>query len=516
MFSRRILHALPFLAVLLAMPAFAGPPTFTIDTTVNGSGTIELDPAGPTYKRNNVVNVTAVPADGWRFDHWEGDLTGDVNPTIIRVSGDHSIVAFFTEEGGGGTDPPTEPPTTRPPLPESGLIVGYFVQWGIYRRDYMPADIVASGTAERLDVINYAFAGIDDNLECVSLDEFADFEKRFDADETVDGVADTVAQPLKGNFNQLRKLKQLYPHIRVLLSIGGWTESARFSDAALPENRAAFVASCIDKFIIGNVAPGASAAGVFDGLDIDWEYPGRCGATCDFRPEDGANFTALLREFREQLDQAEADIGTATGQTPELLLTIAAPASTYNAEPIEIDAIHPYLDWMNLMTYDFHGSWESSGPTNHQAHLYATSCDGPDDTWAARTVATYLDAGAPAGKVLLGVPFYGRGWRGVAAVDDGFCQAARGVPRGTYEKGVDDYSVLAAEARPSYYDPAAGAHWTFDGQEFWTFDDPQVLRWKVDFVKSMSLRGTMFWEMSGDSGNGDLIRALRGAFEAGE
>jgi chitinase len=516
MFSRHGILALPFLALLLAAPAPAGPPTFGIETVVNGAGSIELDPPGPAYKRNNIVNVLAVPAEGWQFDHWEGDLAGDVNPTTIRVSGDHLVVAVFTEEGGGGADPPTDPPTDRPALPESGLIVGYFVQWGIYRRDYMPADIVSSGTAESVDVINYAFAGIDDNLECVSLDEFADFEKRFDSAETVDGVADTVAQPLHGNFNQLRKLKQLYPHIRVLLSIGGWTESARFSDAALPENRAAFVTSCIDKFILGNLAPGVSAAGVFDGLDIDWEYPGRCGATCDYRAEDGVNFTALLQEFRSQLDQAEALIGAASGSAPELLLTIAAPASTYNAEPLDIAAIHPYLDWMNLMTYDFHGSWESDGPTNHHAHLFPTSCDGPDDTWTAKSVATYLDAGVPSGKLLVGIPFYGRGWRGVAAVNDGFCQAARGVPRGTYEKGVDDYAVLATESKPSYYDAEAGAHWTFDGQEFWTFDDPQTLQWKVDFIRSEDLRGTMFWEMSGDSDTGELIRALRRAFDGPE
>jgi chitinase len=498
---------------LLAVPALAGPPSYTIDISVSGSGTVQLDPPKSAYKKNNAVNVMGVPVeDGWQFDHWEGDLAGDVNPITIRVSGDHSIVAVFVEGGGGGTDPPTDPP---PAIRESGLIVGYFVQWGIYRRDYVPSKIVTSGTAERVDIINYAFAGIDENLQCTSIDEFADFEKRFDSNETVDGVADTVPQPLKGNFNQLRKLKQLYPHIRVLLSIGGWTESARFSDAALPANRAAFVASCIDKFIYGNIAPGISAAGVFDGLDIDWEYPGRCGATCDFRPEDGVNFTALLAEFRQQLNEAELNIGASQGVETDLLLTIAAPASTYNAEPIEIAAIHPFLDWINLMTYDFHGGWESNGPTNHHAHLRPTQCDDVIyDTWAEQSVDLYLNANVPTNKLLLGVPFYGRGWRGVPAVNDGFCQAARGVPRGTYEKGVDDYPVLAATSAPSFYDEYAGAHWTFDGQEYWSFDDPLSMQWKADFVIEKQMRGTMFWEMSGDSDTGDLVRALRNAFDA--
>jgi chitinase len=499
-------------SIFIVAAAVAGPPSFTITVQVEptGAGTVQLDPRKDAYKRNNIVNVTAIPLEGWRFDHWQGDLAGDTNPTTIRVADNHAITAVFVEDGGG-TDPPGEP---RPDVRASGLIVGYFVQWGIYRRDYVPAAIVISGTAERVDIINYAFAGIDDNLQCASLDEFADFEKRFDSDETVDGFADTVAQPLKGNFNQLRKLKQLYPRIRVLLSIGGWTESARFSDAALPENREAFVASCVDKFIHGNIAPGVSAAGVFDGLDIDWEYPGRCGETCNYRESDGENFTALLAEFRAQLDQAEQDIGAASGVRPDLLLTIAAPASDYNAAPIEIGKIHGHLDWINLMTYDFHGGWESGGPTNHHAHLRPSTCDSLEDTWGAKSVTTYMAAGVPADKLLLGVPFYGRGWRGVTAVNNGHCQAARGVPRGTYEKGVEDYSVLAAQSRPSFHDADAGAHWTFDGNEFWTFDDPTSLQWKVDFVQQEGLRGTMFWEMSGDSDTGDLIRALRESFDS--
>ena len=231
------------------------------------------------------------------------------------------------------------------------------------------------------------------------------------------------------------------------------------------------------------------------------------------------NFTALLKEFRDQLDAAETEIFNATGVESDLLLTIAAPASADNSEPIEISKIHPYLDWINLMTYDFHGGWESSGPTNHHAHLRKSSCDADDATWGARAVDIYLtgdDAslgGVPADKLLIGVPFYGRGWRGVPAVNDGLCQEARGVPRGTYEKGVEDYSVLAAAGKPSFHDEAAAAHWTFDGQEFWTFDDPQSLGWKVEFIRSEGLRGTMFWEMSGDSDTGDLIRALRNSFD---
>ena len=509
---RSLVAAVAALVLVLAAPALAGPPLYAITVTIQGEGEVLLDPVKDGYQKNNVVTLTAVPADGWSFDRWEGDLAGDANPTTLRVSGPHQVTAGFVEEGGsgggGGTEPP---PPERPPLPDDGLIVGYFTQWGIYRRDYLPVDIVTSGTAGRVDVINYAFAGIDENLECVSLDEYADIAKRYDAAEAVDGVADTVSQPLKGNFNQLRKLKQMFPHIRVLLSIGGWTESAGFSDAALPANREAFVSSCIERFITGEVSPGVSVAGVFDGLDIDWEYPGRCGDTCDYREVDGANFTALLSEFRAELDAVELTTGT------ELLLTIAAPAGAYLIEPMDLDAIHPHLDWINVMAYDFHGGWEPTGPTNHQANLFSTACDAPGATTADQAMGTYLAAGIPGSKLLLGVPFYGRGWTGVAPGPDrnGVCQPARGLPRGTFEKGVDDYEVLAGESKPSYHDEEAGAHWTYDGREFWTFDDPVSLGWKAGYILETGLRGAMFWEMSGDTPDGELIAALDAAFQPG-
>ena len=125
MLSRRNLLACTVASFSLTQPALPGPPVYSIEHSAVGSGTVILDPLNSGYKRNNVVNVTAVPADGWRFDHWDGDLAGDVNPTTIRVSGDHSFIAYFVEAGGGGgTDPPTEPP---PETRQSGLIVGYFV-----------------------------------------------------------------------------------------------------------------------------------------------------------------------------------------------------------------------------------------------------------------------------------------------------------------------------------------------------------------------------------------------------
>ena len=360
---------------------------------------------------------------------------------------------------------------------------------------------------QQLNVINYAFAAPDATLKCASLDTFADYGKRFEASESVDGVADTVSQPLKGNFNQLLKLKKMNPSLRVLISLGGWTESYRFSDAALPANREAFVASCIDMFIKGNVAPGVSAAGVFDGIDVDWEYPGSCGATCDFRDEDKQNFVALLAEFRKQLGL----LGQANGR--QYLLTIAAPAGEVQYSKMDLPGVARHVDWINVMAYDFHGAWETTGPTNHSSALFRSSCEPLDGDWADKAIKAYLNdvsgVGDPA-KVVLGMPFYGHGWR-TSNVPSGLCQPATGIPRGTYEKGVDDYEVLAARNAQPFSDEKTGTHWTFDGSTFWSFDDPQSARWKADYANCRGLRGMMFWELSGDDyPTGSLLTAMSG------
>ena len=502
-------------ASVLAWPAHvpAAAPLYTISVQVDpaGSGTVALDPLKTSYSKNNVVTLTATPASGKVFAGWGGDLSGTQNPTTLRVSRNHTVIARFVDDtgGGGGGGGGTEPPPPSGELPDRGMTVGYFAQWTIYRRGYLPKHVATSGAVQRLNVINYAFAAPDASLRCASLDTFADYGKRFDASESVDGVADTVAQPLKGNFNQLLKLKQLNPGLRVVISLGGWTESYRFSDAALPANRAGFVASCIDMFIKGNVAPGVSAAGVFDGIDVDWEYPGSCGNTCNYRPDDRENFVALLAEFRSQLDA----LGQTNGR--HYLLTIAAPAGAVHYSPIDLRGIEPHLDWINVMTYDFHGSWETAGPTNHLSALFQSTCEPSNGDWADKAMRAYMDPGTvsqpgpaiPASKLVLGMPFYGKGWR-TASVGDGFCVPASGVPRGTYEKGTDDYEVLAAKSSQHYHDEGTGTHWIFDGSTFWSYDDPQSARWKADYANCRGLRGVMFWELSGDDSNGTLLEAL--------
>src|SRR4051794_40296898 len=191
---------------------------------------------------------------------------------------------------GGATTPPTTPPTTTPTTsptttpttspttsPTSGTsgknVVGYFAEWGVYARQYFVKNVVTSGSAAKLTHILYAF-GNTAGGQCSIGDSYADYDMAYTTANSVDGVADTWdAGALRGNFNQLRKLKKLYPNLKVIWSFGGWTWSGGFTQAAA--NPAAFANSCF------NLVEDPRWADVFDGIDIDWEYPNACGLSCD-------------------------------------------------------------------------------------------------------------------------------------------------------------------------------------------------------------------------------------------
>ena len=375
-------------------------------------------------------------------------------------------------------------------------VVGYFTQWGIYGRDFLVSDLVRSGAAARLTHLNYAFGFLDEQGRCVSADPWADWQKPFTAEQSVSGQADQPGQPLAGNLNQLRQLKQRHPKLRVLISLGGWTGSKYFSNAALtPESRAEHVRSCIDLWIKGNLpgtAPGA-AAGVFDGIDLDWEWPASEAAPGNVvRPEDKRNFTLLVQEYREQLG-ARRD------------LTAFLPANPAMVERgFEVGPVFRELTFATVQGYDYHGSWESV--TNQQSALRVPAPDFSGQV----AIDAYLSRGAPRGKLVLGVPFYGRGWTGVTGGGDGLGQPAAGPAPATWEAGYEDYKVLAAKADQFtvHRDHRAGHAWLFDGTTFWTWDDPVEMRRKARFITDRRLGGAMIWSLDGDTDDGDLIRAL--------
>jgi chitinase len=406
---------------------------------------------------------------------------------------------------------------TRPAASGGGKrVIGYFVQWGIYGRNYQVADIDKSGSASYMTHINYAFGNVRNNRCEVGVtqpsdpnsgaggDAFADYTKAFAAAQSVDGVADTWDQPLRGNWNQLKKLKAKHPGLKVLISLGGWTWSRGFSSAARPENRQAFVASCIDAYIRGNLpvtdgaGGAAAAAGVFDGIDIDWEYPNACGISCG-SAEDRQNFTALLAEFRRQLNEVRAG----------LLLTAAVGAGVDKIRATDPGQYHPSLDYINVMTYDFHGAFEPI--TNHHSALFNSPADpstGDQRYYNSNdAMQAFLDAGVPAAKLNLGIGFYGRGWTNVANVNNGLYQSGSPAP-GTYEAGIEDYKVLKNAAGTSHTDSAAGAHWKYNGSTFWSYDTPGVIAQKMNYVKAQGLGGAFFWEFSGDAPQAELVKAV--------
>ncbi len=407
--------------------------------------------------------------------------------------------------------------TEAPPLKKQ--IIGYFTSWGIDQpgRPYRVKEMVESGAAERLTVINYAFANVlprDDGggdlyVLCEIGDSWADYQRPFTSEESFDGTADMEDQPLRGHFNQLKKLKAKYPHLKVMISLGGWTWSGFFSDAAkTPESREVFVKSCIDVFIEGDI-PSENGTGVilgvgegiFDGIDVDWEYPASPGAAGNiYRPEDTENFTALLAEFRRQLDEID----------PSLLLTIAAPAGEDKYRKIELDIAHQYLDWINLMTYDFHGSWDVNGPTNFHSNLYVASEDPYSSPFSVdSTVQGYLDAGVPPEKIVVGVPFYGRGWSGVVDENNGLHQPASGpVEVGDGSASFHVLKEYAEKGFPRFWHEEAQAPWLFNGETFWAYDDEEALSKKMDYIRRHNLAGAMFWSLDGDDTNATLVKTI--------
>src|SRR5215472_302721 len=385
--------------------------------------------------------------------------------------------------------------------------VAYFIQWGIDARQYFVKNVADSGQAAHLTTINYAFGGVSQAGACSSLDTWADFQRPFAASESVDGVADAPGQALNGNFNQLRKLKSRFPDLRVVMSLGGFTGSTFFSDVALTQaSRQQFVASCLDMFIMGNLPSGAgAAAGVFDGIDIDWEWPVTAAAAgTHARPEDRQDFTLQLAEFRRQLDE----LGRLTHH--RCLLTAFLPADPAKiAAGFEVPAIFHSLDWATVQGYDLHGTWEST--TNFQSALFSPPGDPATPTKFSVDLAiqTYLARHAPARKLVLGVPFYGRGWTGVPNVNHGLFQTSTGAAAGTFSPGVEDFKVLAVEPGFQLFrDRRDGVAWLYDGTNFWTFDDPVALREKMDYVVDHRLGGAMAWSLDSDDAHASLVRAM--------
>lgn len=258
-------------------------------------------------------------------------------------------------------------------------VVCYYTNWSVYRpgeAKFSPQNINPYLCTHLI----YAFGGFTKDSALKPFDKYQDIEK--------------------GGYAKFTGLKTYNKQLKTLLAIGGWNEaSSRFSPlVASPEKRHLFARNAI-KFLRQNH---------FDGLDLDWEYPAfRDGG----KPKDRANYAQFVQELREEFERESNKTGR-----PRLLLTMAVPAGEqYVEKGFDIPKLNQYLDWFNLLTYDYHSSQEPS--VAHHAPLYPLDGNDEEDEYnfdaglnIDSTIKFYLGKGADSRKLVLGLPTYGRSY----------------------------------------------------------------------------------------------------------
>ena len=334
-------------------------------------------------------------------------------------------------------------------------VVAYVASWSI------PPVI----HAEKLTHINFAFAQID-----------RDGKVAFERPDAAESLKTLLA------------LRSKNPALKIIVSVGGWTAEG-FSDAAASDaSREIFARSAVELL----------RTHALDGIDLDWEYPGQGVAGIRYRAEDKENFTLLLKTLRRQLDSAARP-----GE--RRLLTIASADREY-FDHTEMDKLHVYLDWINVMSYDFFNSLTRT--TGHHAGLYPSELATPTDRNADASVRQHLAAGIPPQKLVLGVAFYGRGFAGVTPLHNGLHQ-----PYERYEAD-HDYAELVdkfigKQGFVRYWDERAQAPylWNDATPTFITYDDPRSIGIKARYAREKRLGGMMFWELSQDR-DGELLDVI--------
>ncbi|MGW6750632.1 glycosyl hydrolase family 18 protein [Streptomyces sp. NPDC055006] len=464
-----------------AAPSAPGTPTASsvTDTSVKLDWTAATDDKG--IKNYDVLRDGAKVATVTGTSYSDTGLTAgtDYSYTVqARDTADQSGPASASvrvHTTGGGTDPG----------PGGKVKMGYFTDWGVYGRQYFPKNLETSGSAAKVTHINYAFGNVQ-NGQCTMGDSYADTDMAYTADNSVSGVADTWDQPLRGAFNQLRQLKAKHPNLKIIWSFGGWTWSGGFGQAA--QNPAAFADSCY------KLVEDPRWADVFDGIDIDWEYPNACGLSCDTSGQDALKklASALRAKF---------------GSSNLVTAAITADGSTGGKiEKNDYAGASQSFDWYNVMTYDFFGAFNAQGPTAPHSPLTSYAGIPQQGFDSADAIAKLKAQGVPSSKLLLGIGFYGRGWTGVTQKEPG--GTATGPAAGTYEQGIEDYKVLKTKCPAN--GTVAGTAYAYCGSDWWSYDTPATINSKMAWAKSQNLGGAFFWEFSGDTTNGELVTAIDG------
>ncbi len=399
---------------------------------------------------------------------------------------------------------------------------GYFEEWGIRYANYNIADLEKNGVADELTHLIYAFGNVTPTTSpaCAVADPLAAYE-----DSTLPSVSGKAyTAPLFGNFGAIQQLKARHPNLTVLISLGGQAGNvAGFTTAASTEaGRAALAASCIDMFVKGNIAPGVSAPGLFDGFNIDWEFP---------TAADKQSFTALLKEFRTQLSA----LTKTTGE--KYTLTFDSPADPQKYVNIDLKAAADQVDFLTIDGYDYAGTWDKQ--TNESSSLYDSVADpAPSDAGSIdATVRAYLKAGVPAAKYTMGMPLYAVGWTGVSAANHGLYQNATGdspvlladgsgvcpnPSKTAASPGCDTiltagfltYSTIENLTNkngfvPWYDSERSGATLYNPATEtFYSYDNPTSVAAKTAYIKKNKLGGAYVWALNDDDASGSLTKTI--------
>ena len=310
----------------------------------------------------------------------------------------------------------------------------------------------------RLSHINYAFVDIKDNRAWLHNE-----------------ATDTI------NLRKLSELKKINPELKILISIGGWTWSKNFSDATLTDTSTRnFALSAVDIVAKHNL----------DGIDIDWEYPGMPGDNNPHRPEDKQNYTRLFKELRKGLDSLSAITNM------RYFVTTAVGGSQAYIDHTEMDIVQQYNDYINIMSYDYKGGWDSIA--GHHTNLFSSSRD-TDQSSAHRSIQQFIKAGVPPEKIVIGLAFYGKGWQMESTENNGLFSKAVKSARGggfTYLKD----SLVNKNGYKEYWDADAKAPYLFNAEKkiFITYDNERSVKEKCKYVKRYGLAGAMFWEYNSD------------------
>lgn len=326
--------------------------------------------------------------------------------------------------------------------------------------------------AKKLTHINYAFVNVKDNQA---------FLQNLMTDTT--------------NFGRLNTLKRVNPNLKILISIGGWSWSENFSDAVLTDSlRKVFAKSSVE--IIRKYR--------LDGVDIDWEYPGMPGEEGNrYRKEDKENFTSMFEALRKELNFLEKETGE------KKLLTTATGGFRSFLSKTEMHKAAVYLDYINLMTYDYY----SSKQAGHHTNLFPSE-RYPSENSADQAIQAYIAAGVPANKIVMGIAFYGKNLqlKPNAKVGLGDTLASSTNQFGKGYSFLKD-SIINKRDFIAYKDEAAKAPYLFNNKtkQYITYDDEWSVAHKCAYVLKHKLGGVMFWEYSSDN-KGYLLNQITNSF----